>query len=476
VFAPVRFVKAQPKARHCLLGFAALAAVGAFGPLSVEVRAATALDGEAAIVPASLQPSAEEPNAAAPTAPDTEIKRRLDSGTLQIGGARIHPALLQRFYANHGYDPVWESHQQQAATLWNAVLRAGEHGLDPNLFHAALMAKPAMLSPLDRELLLSDALLTYADALSRGAVPIENRMDDEDLAPEPLDVAAALDAAIAAPNPAAAIEALAPNTPDYRALQQAYAQYRSMGAQDKVRIIAVNLERLRWLPRHLPADRVEVNTANAQLQLYRGDNVVFTTRVVVGEIDKQTPEFRTNIENILFNPPWFVPPSIAAKEIFPKLASQPDYLARHNMTIRRNGGIQQLPGPKSALGQLKFEMPNRYDVYLHDTPMKSLFSLDNRRQSHGCVRVQNPRELAALLLQESVEAVNKSIAVGYTHRQSLPASLPVFVVYHTAFAQPGRPVEFRRDFYERDEALWRALSPTPQMPMAEQSPASQRRS
>ena len=123
----------------------------------------------------------------------------------------------------------------------------------------------------------------------------------------------------------------------------------------------VNMERLRWLPRSMPADRVVVNTANASLVLYRDNRPIFTTRVVVGETDKQTPELQTTIDGVLFNPPWNVPPSIARSEILPKLAMDPGYLARHHMVYRRNGAIQQLPGPHAALGQIKFQMPNRFE-------------------------------------------------------------------------------------------------------------------
>src|SRR5205085_6418823 len=121
------------------------------------------------------------------------------------------------------------------------------------------------------------------------------------------------------------------------------------------------------------------------------------------------------------------------------------------------------------------EMPNRFDVYLHDTPMKALFSVDNRRRSHGCVRVQNPRELAALLLQQPAEAVNKGIALGYTNRRSLPEAVPVFLVYHTVFVDPNGRIEFRPDFYQRDEEVWAHLHRTSQAPIAQQEPAGQRR-
>ena len=145
--------------------------------------------------------------APAPAVPDTEIKIRLDSPAgVAIAGQRLHTALLRRFYAAHNYEPVWNTRQAMASALLNTVMRAGEHGLDPELFHAALLRDPAGLPPIDRDLLLSDAFLAYADALARGVLPVESRMDDEDLKPEPVDVAAALDSAIASPDPAAAIE------------------------------------------------------------------------------------------------------------------------------------------------------------------------------------------------------------------------------------------------------------------------------
>jgi murein L,D-transpeptidase YcbB/YkuD len=194
---------------------------------------------------------------------------------------------------------------------------------------------------------------------------------------------------------------------------------------------------------------------------------------VVGETDKQTPEVQASIGAVLFNPPWNVPRSIAAKEIYSKLGADPGYLARHHMIVRHGGLIQQLP--PSALGQLKFEMPNRFDVYLHDTPQKALFSQDNRRRSHGCVRVQNPRELGALLLQQPVEALDRRIGLGYTNSQPLPQPVPVFFVYQTAFADANGAIEFRPDVYERDEEVWQHLHRGSQAPMAQREPTSQPR-
>jgi L,D-transpeptidase YcbB len=120
--------------------------------------------------------------------------------------------------------------------------------------------------------------------------------------------------------------------------------------------------------------------------LYRDDRPVFSTRVIVGQDERrnQSPEFRATIDRILFNPPWNIPDDIATDEILPKASHDPNYLARHNMVMLPNGGLQQLAGPNSGLGQLMFQMKNRFDVYLHDTPSKNLFSRDDRRISHGC--------------------------------------------------------------------------------------------
>lgn len=394
---------------------------------------------------------------------NTEIGKLIDSKPgLVIAGERLNAELLRRFYAGHGFQPIWTTRQAQANALVNAVLRAGEHGLAPELFHANLLRQAARLPALDRELLLSDAFLSYADALARGAIPVERRTEDEALTPEPIDVAAALDAATGSPDPAAVIEALAPTTPTYRALRQALQSFRSGAAAgdrattNRLREIEVNLERQRWLPRRLPPDRVWVNAADARVVLYRADRPVFAARVIVGQDEgqNQTPEFRAVIDGVLFNPPWTIPEYIATEEILPKLSGDPNYLTRHNMIALPNGGLQQLPGPNSGLGQLKFEMDNRFGVYLHDAPEKVLFSRDNRRISHGCIRVQNVRELAALLMQQPIEAIDQAIAMGGTTRSNLPAPVPVFVVYQTAFVDIDGKLQFRPDVYNRDADIW----------------------
>ena len=391
---------------------------------------------------------------------DTELHTRIDSPDgLAIAGERLNVTLLNRFYARHGFEPVWADRPAQARSLVGAVLRAGDQGLDPEMFHARLLRHATNLPTLDRDLLLSDAFLSYADALARGAMPVERRSDDKILAPAPVDVAAALDAALDTPDPGASIEALAPDTPTYIALRQALRKARSGPASDHLRTIVVNLERQRWLPRPLPPDRAWVNVADQQLELYRDDRPVFSTRVVVGEDVRrnQTPEFSAAIDASFFNPPWVIPADIVTNEIAPKIQHDPKYLARNNMIMLAGGEAEQLPGPTAGLGLLMFDMPNRFDVYLHDTPERNIFNRENRRISHGCIRVQDPRDFAALLLQQPIDRINREIAAGGTTRHPLPTPMPVFVVYETAFLGTNGTLQFRPDFYQRDAEIWRAL-------------------
>jgi murein L,D-transpeptidase YcbB/YkuD len=446
-----------------------LARVGPIAAAAIALAACT--PAEPTALAADQEPAAAL--VSAPPAPmaayaKTELNELIGSAPKPVvAGERLNVELLRRFYARHGFEPVWTTRQAQANSLVSAVLRAGDHGLAPELFHADLLRSPETLPTLDRELLLSDAFLSYADALARGAMPIERRRDDEVLTPEPIDVAAALDAAIGSPDPAAAIEALAPTTPTYRllrqALQNSHADIPVDGktATTRSRELEVNLERERWLPRRLPADRVWVNVADERLVLYRDDRVVFSTRVIVGQDERsnQSPEFQATIERVLFNPPWIIPDDIATNEILPKARQDPNYLAQHNMVMLPDGRLQQRAGPNSGLGQFLFELPNRFDVYLHDTPSKHLFSREGRRISHGCIRVDNAQQLAALLMQQPLDAINQTIATGGTTRSVVPKPVPVFVVYETAFAELDGRLQLRADIYGRDAEIGQYLNP-----------------
>jgi murein L,D-transpeptidase YcbB/YkuD len=427
------------------------------------LRGAAGLAGMFALVGcAASEGNSLEPMAALP--PEEGPGQTPEDPPPVVAGETLDGALLRRFYTRRDFEPVWTTRQAEARAFKAAVLRARDHGLDPDLFHADLLRRMESFPPDRRELLLTHAVLTYAEALAFGAVPPSRRKDREALKREPVDVTEVLHEALDGPDPVAAIEALAPQTPTYHALRDALQHQRNSLRPDRnrvnrLRVIEANLERQRWLPRELPADRVWVNVPDQQLILYRDDRPVFVTRVVVGEATdrKQSPEFHTVIESALFNPPWIIPNDIVEADIRPMLKQDPLYLVKNKITLLPNGDAKQAPGPQAGLGAVMFEMPNRFDVYLHDTPDKEAFSRDNRRLSNGCIRVQNPLELAALLMDEPMEAIQKKVATGDTQRKSLPEPVPVFLLYHTAQASPGRDVDIRPDFYGRDEALWLRL-------------------
>ena len=172
----------------------------------------------------------------------------------------------------------------------------------------------------------------------------------------------------------------------------------------RIQQIEANMERWRWIPRIWPATRIEANIAAQEMDAFEDNGLALEMRAAPGRPDDQTPMLSSQVESVVFNPPWNVPSSIATKELWPKEHAHPGYLASHGyrtISTGDDGGvrIQQKSGPKSALGLMKFDFPNNYAVYLHDTPSHAAFSKSSRTVSHGCVRLQRPRELADLLFK-----------------------------------------------------------------------------
>ena len=230
-------------------------------------------------------------------------------------------------------------------------------------------------------------------------------------------------------------------------------------AEARLAQVEANLERWRWLP-PLPATRIEVDAGGAEAALFVRDAPQLSMRTIVGDRDHKTPMFASRLESVVFNPPWNVPASIAAKELLPKERAHPGYLARNDF-IFVDGALQQKPGPLNALGRIKFDFPSPFGVYLHDTPARAAFGQANRWRSHGCVRLENPRGLAIAVLGPqgwTPERVDAAIAAGATSRVQLAQTIPLYVAYWTVVIAPdGAPV-FRPDPYGWDEALLRALA------------------
>ena len=458
--SPARPAPFLARRRGILAGGAALAAaLGGCVPPDQEPPGTTP--------PAELAADAQPPAPAAESAL-TQLRQGADP---VIAGQALDGTLLRRLYAPRGFEPLWDGQAARAEALAAAVMRAADHGLLPERVGGALLPRLAQFAPLERELLLSHAVLTYAGALAGGAMPPARRRDAEALLVEPADAPAALLAALDSDDPVAVIEDLAPRNTEYEALRQVLRRDRDTGRTDpemveRQRLLAVNLERQRWLPRRMPADRVWVNITDQTLVLFRDDQPVFTTRVVVGAevAPMQSPEFHTTINAAFLNPPWIIPDDILRRSILPRAQADPGYLARRNITLAPDGEAEQAAGPDSALGAIMFDMPNRFDVYLHDTPERNIFELPNRRISNGCIRVENPLQLAALLMEAPLEEIEAKVATGETREEAVPRPIPVFLVYQTAFVSPGHVLDLRPDFYGRDAAIWQALQPRTAQP------------
>ena len=219
--------------------------------------------------------------------------------------------------------------------------------------------------------------------------------------------------------------------------------------------IAANMERYRWLPRSFGSRYVFVNVSAFKLEAYDSGQKKLEMKVIVGQEyqDKATPVFADSMETVVFRPYWNVTPDIAAKEVFPKGEA---YMARENMeTYRENGQlrVRQRPGPKNALGFVKFLFPNDFNIYLHDTPNHELFKEDIRAFSHGCIRVEKPAELAQWVLGWPADKVQSNMDNPPDNKSvKVPAKIPVYITYFTTYINNGQ-LYFGNDLYNRDDKL-----------------------
>jgi murein L,D-transpeptidase YcbB/YkuD len=246
--------------------------------------------------------------------------------------------------------------------------------------------------------------------------------------------------------------------------------------------LRINLERARWVLGGIENDFIVVNIAGFRAYLVNESKVIWETKVQVGKTYHQTPVFRDEMAYVVMNPTWTVPYSIASKEMLPRIQSDPDYFKTRTFDVRNRAGenvdpetidwskhsrrnlpytFVQRPGPRNALGRIKFIFPNQYSVYLHDTPSKSLFGRSERAFSHGCIRTQNPFDLAELLLRPKGwdrERIDAQIESQETKTVHLAEPLPILLLYWTADIGPNGEHHFYKDVYERDQKILAALN------------------
>lgn len=245
----------------------------------------------------------------------------------------------------------------------------------------------------------------------------------------------------------------------------------------RMRQITANMERWRWLPDGFERDYIRVNVPDQSVDLIENGIVVLHSLVVIGKKKTPTPILRTEVVAVVANPPWDLPDDIAARQVLPHLRENSKYLASHKFTLvdgpasdPEGAGIdwrkvrpdhlpyqiEQAPGPNNALGRYMLDSPNDFDVYMHDTPNKKLFTLSDREASNGCVRVEEIATLARMVLNQdgqNEEALDGALASPQTQNLALSRPLPVYMLYWTAIAGSDGTVGFRPDLYNRDAAL-----------------------
>lgn len=259
-------------------------------------------------------------------------------------------------------------------------------------------------------------------------------------------------------------------------------QVMNVPASERVDQIRVNMDRVRWVFHDVPESYLLVDIAGFRARLVEDGRVVWESRAQVGRPFRMTPVFRAEMSYVVLNPTWTVPPRIFEEDILPEVRGDVGYLDRNDLRVIDGRGrevdprkldwsrvtpdnfrflLRQAPGPKNALGRIKFMFPNRHMVYLHDTPSRDLFGRSRRAFSSGCIRIEKPRDLAEILLgpdpEWDREGIVREIETGETRTVVLPESVPVLLVYYTADVRDDGAIQFRRDLYDRDAHVLRVL-------------------
>jgi murein L,D-transpeptidase YcbB/YkuD len=249
------------------------------------------------------------------------------------------------------------------------------------------------------------------------------------------------------------------------------------GNDAKIQKLIIAMEQMRWLPDELGPRYVFINQPAFMVYYYNNNQEQLSMKVVVGGKQHQTFFFENMVQTVEFNPFWGVPQSIIINEMLPKLRADPNYLDRMGYEVAVNGhavpsssvnwygstanvSVRQPPSSDNALGELKILFPNSHAIYMHDTPEKSFFKKDMRALSHGCVRMADPRAMAAAVLDTTVEDVAKQIAAGQNKAVAVPHKFPIYIAYFTAWPNKDGVVQYFNDVYDRDAATWKALDAT----------------
>jgi murein L,D-transpeptidase YcbB/YkuD len=400
----------------------------------------------------------------------------------QVGAAIVH------YYSAHPHF-LWSDQGGVSAKAHAAIaaLAATEAvGLNPADYRVTLpelsgtdaIANAQAL--LRFEFALSGKVLTYVLDATRGRIDPNRLSGYHDLPRKSVDLIEALAAIAQSSDVAAWLSHRNPDNPEFGALVAELAKQPN-GMQEAAEKLRMAMERLRWLRSSLGTRYVFLNQPAFEVTYINGSSAPLTMRAVIGRPDAQTYFFTDRVKEVIYNPYWSLPRSIVINEMLPKLWRHPSYLDRLGYEVSNSRGrqvasnaidwaavasneaaieVRQPPGPRNALGQLKIDFPNKHAIYMHDTPQKHLFTREQRAFSHGCVRLQHPREMAAALLGSSVADIDRKIARGETQTERVRADIPIYLAYFTAWPDARGTVRYYKDVYGRDAHLAQALAKT----------------
>jgi murein L,D-transpeptidase YcbB/YkuD len=418
-----------------------------------------------------------------PDAPIVDQLHDLPNGKFdRIIGSTKQGAAIDAFYSGRNYAPLWIADGKANARAKAAIAyldRVWADGLDPADYPVpkfASLTDPVALA--EAEIRLTTSVVTYAHHAQIGRIHWSRVSGDifyERSAPDPRDILTTL---LQAKDVSEALDAYEPHADGYLALKAKLAEFRAghldanntrtpklNGRQSdrRIDIVMANMERWRWMPHDLGKTYVIVNLPDFTLRVIRQGKQVWMTRIVVGKPATPTPIMSAPMKSITINPTWNVPASIAANEYLPLLQQDPTILQRMGLRMSYNPDgtihLSQPPGQQNALGQLRFNFPNKFLVYQHDSNQKYLFANERRAESHGCMRVQDPVKYAEALL--SMVRPGEGYSQDRIRRMfgeneidiPFPSFIPVHLTYQTAFVDDHGKLEFREDIYGRDQAL-----------------------
>jgi murein L,D-transpeptidase YcbB/YkuD len=366
--------------------------------------------------------------------------------------------IVRDIYREREFRPVWIARGRKLPRVQQffQLVEDQSNGLHPEKFDVQVLRAESRSDLIQFDIDVTSVLARYATALARKDV----------------DLKKALHEAIDSDSIAQLSDRLAPIHLQYARLRTALKN----ASTDDRKKIERNMDRWRNLPDDLGPRHIFINVPAFELEVHDDGQIPLKMKVVVGTNENQTPLFSSNMKYVVFSPYWNIPESILVKEILPRIQADPDYAIQQNLEVVKVSGkhievidpkdidwdrvgesdiqLRQRPGNGNSLGLVKFMFPNKYNVYLHDTPADNLFDRLTRSFSHGCIRVEKPEELAGYVLRDQPEwtpkRIHEAMRAGEETHVSLKESLPVHIVYFTAWVDESGILRGAKDVYGYD--------------------------